>query len=383
LSITGARTLTRDEKNGPEAPRALLAAGGTGGHIWPAVAVARALEALDPPWQCRFVSGDRPVETEVYRAAGIDPTVFPVPPPSGGRWRTWLAMGPALLRARRLIRRERPNVILATGGYISAPVALAGWMARVPTVLLEPNSIPGRVTRRLASKVSAVAVSDSAAGERLRAKRIEVTGNPLTWRRSELDRDAARRNLGVPEGSVCLLVVGGSQGAKTLNGLVVDLVKRWAVESPETPMHLIWVTGSRNLDEIREQTSTLDPRPSTLALFGHLWPLTDALGAADLVVSRAGAGAVADLAEAGLPSVLLPLPIALDDHQRANARRLVEAEAAVIFDERSQSGEEFVSLVTGLIADRSRRAAMAEAARSVAQPEAAKRVAELMVALGK
>ncbi|MBN1475334.1 UDP-N-acetylglucosamine--N-acetylmuramyl-(pentapeptide) pyrophosphoryl-undecaprenol N-acetylglucosamine transferase [Candidatus Sumerlaeota bacterium] len=363
--------------------RALLAAGGTGGHIWPAVAVAQALESLDPPWRCRFVSGDRPVETEVYRAAGIGPAVFPVPPPSGGRWRTWLAMGPALLRARRLIRRERPHVILATGGYISAPVALAGWMARVPTVLLEPNSIPGRVTRRLAPKVSAVAVSDPAAGERLRAKRIEVTGNPLTWSRSDLDRETARRNLGVPENSVCLLVVGGSQGARTLNGLVMDLLKRWAADPPSPPVHLIWITGSGNLDGVREQVSTLDPRPSNLALFGHLWPMTEALAAADLVISRAGAGAVADLAEAGLPSILLPLPIALDDHQRANARRLVEAEAAVIFDERSQSGEEFASLVTALIGDRPRRASMAEAARSVAQPDAARRVAELMVELGK
>jgi UDP-N-acetylglucosamine--N-acetylmuramyl-(pentapeptide) pyrophosphoryl-undecaprenol N-acetylglucosamine transferase len=364
-----------------QGPRILLAAGGTGGHIWPAVAVARELERRRPPWHCRFVAGDRPVEAEVYRAAGLTPDVIRVPPPRRARWRTWAAMGPALSRARRLIRHERPDVILGTGGYVAAPVAVAAWMARRPTVLLEPNALPGRVTRLLAPHVAAVALADPAAEARLRAKRVVVTGNPLSWTPNDLDRARARERWGIAAEVVCLLVLGGSQGARSLNDTVRWVAERWREDPPPRPVHLIWMAGSANLEEICGRVSTLDIRPSNLDLHGHLWPLTDALAAADLVVSRAGAGAVADLAAAGKPSVLIPLPTALDDHQRANAQRLVDVGAAVLFDERSQTPLDLFALLRELIADERRRSNMAAAAATRAMPDAAARVADLLTQL--
>ncbi len=355
----------------------VFAAGGTGGHIWPAVAVARALRARHPAWRFHFVSGDRPVEGEVYRAAEVEPSVFHVPAPGQGRWRTWLAMAPALLRAMRLLRRLRPDAVLSTGGYVAAPVAVAAWLRRCPTVLLEPNAVAGRVTRRLAPRVAAVALADPAAERGLRARRTAVTGNPLTWSPDDLDRAAARQRWGIPDDAVCVLVVGGSQGAKRLNGLMEEVVAAWRETPPSSPVHVIWLTGSANLAEIGAPSGGA----VTLHLHGHLAPMTDALAAADLAVTRAGAGAVADVSAAGLPCVFLPLPIALDDHQRANARRLVEAGAAVIFDERREDGAALTALLGDLLGDRTRRAEMAAAARSLAAPEAAGRVADLLVDL--
>jgi UDP-N-acetylglucosamine--N-acetylmuramyl-(pentapeptide) pyrophosphoryl-undecaprenol N-acetylglucosamine transferase len=369
---------------GSDRPAALFAAGGTGGHIWPAIAVARELMRRDPRWECRFVSGDRPVEIEVYEAAKVTPTVFHVPKPSQGRWRTWLAMGPMILRARRLLRDLKPRVILSTGGYVAAPVAVAGWLRGVPTILLEPNAVPGRVTRRLAPRVAAVAVADPMAKKALpRARRVEVTGNPLPWSASDLDVAAARAKWGISDGSLCLLVVGGSQGAKVLNGLMIEAVSAWNRTPPPRPVHVLWMTGSANVDEVMSRATGNGQRATTLRLTlrGHHAPFSEALAAADLVVSRSGAGAVAEIAAAGLPSVLLPLPIALDDHQRANAKRLVDAGAAVVFDERSQGGEQLVPLLNELLADPSRLARMAEAARSQAAPEAANRVVQMMMEL--
>jgi UDP-N-acetylglucosamine--N-acetylmuramyl-(pentapeptide) pyrophosphoryl-undecaprenol N-acetylglucosamine transferase len=363
----------------PEAARrtALFAAGGTGGHIWPAVAVARALEARGSRWRCHFVAGDRPVEIDVYRTAGIEPITFHVPHPGQGRWRTWLAMPMALIRALWRLLRLRPHVILSTGGYVAAPVAVAARIMRIPTVLLEPNAIPGRVTRHLAGGVAAVALADPRAGAFLKARRLVESGNPLVWRREELDRPAARAKWGVDPDAVCVLVVGGSQGANALNDLVMALITRWGANPPR-PVHLVWATGIANEAGIRQRLSRLEQQHPSVRLHGHLWPLTEAFAAADLVLSRAGAGAVADLAEAGRASVLLPLPIALDDHQRANAQRLVEAGGAVIFDERKQGEDEFVALVSALVEDEEHRESMAKAAAALRQPEAATQIAELM-----
>lgn len=357
--------------------RALFAAGGTGGHIWPAVAVSRALRSHDPRWQCHFVGGDRPVEAEVYAAAGVSPAVIHVPPPSAGRWRTWLAMMPAILRARRLIRTLRPHVVLSTGGYVAAPVAAAAWWAGIPCLLLEPNAVPGRVTRRLARRVAAVALADSAAARLLRARRVEVTGTPVMWRPAELNRPAARAKWGIPEHALCLLVAGGSQGARRVNDLVVETVLAWRAAPPPVEVHVLWAAGSANVQAVR---GTLGDAagPVAIHLHGHLSPFAEALAAADLVVSRAGAGSVAEIALAGLPSLLLPLPSALDDHQRANARRLVDAGAAVLFDERTGTPHQFRLALEHLLAGRAAREAMAAAARAQAQPGAAEAVAALM-----
>lgn len=365
----------------PDRPVALFAAGGTGGHIWPAVAVARVLGRRVPPWECHFVSGDRPVEREVYAAAGLAPEVMRLPRPGGGRWRTWLAMPGALLWAWRLLGRVRPDVILSTGGYVAAPVAAAAWLRGIPAVLLEPNAVPGRTTRALMRRVSAVAIADAAAAARVRARRVEVTGNPLTWSPADLDRAAARARWGIAEETVCLLVTGGSQGARALNELVLGMLAAWQREPPPQPMALLWMAGTANVADIETRVNELRLARVAIHLRGHIAPFFEALAAADIVVSRAGAGSVAEIALAGLPSILLPLPIALDDHQRANARPLVEAGAAEIFDERRQGPAEFRVLVERLVADPARRARMAAAARALAIPDAAERVAGLMADL--
>lgn len=368
----------------PDTHLALFAAGGTGGHIWPAVAVARALAKADSTWECRFIAGDRPVETEVYRAAEIAPIVFHVPPPSGGRWRTWLAMGPALLRARKLIKQWKPSVAVCTGGYVSAPVALAATMLGVPTIMVEPNAIPGRVTRKLAKRVDVIALADPTAKEHLaQAKRCEVTGIPLMWSRDDLNRANARRELGVDDDALCLLIVGGSQGARKLNSLIGDVLNRWRESPPGRKVHLIWIAGSGNVDEVRRAQGDSSHDNVKVDIHGHVWPLTNSYAAADLVISRAGAGTVAEIAVAGVPSILLPLPIALDDHQRINARRLVEQGAARIFDERIEKAPQLDALLSELIADDDRLSHMASAARDQSLGNAAVKVAELAMAISR
>jgi UDP-N-acetylglucosamine--N-acetylmuramyl-(pentapeptide) pyrophosphoryl-undecaprenol N-acetylglucosamine transferase len=277
-------------------------------------------------------------------------------------------------QAAALLLRRRPASILTTGGYVAIPVLLAAAALRIPSVLWEGNVIPGKSARVVARMASAVALSHAATAEHLAAARTFVTGTPI---RSvdAVDRLAARARFRVPPGERLLLVFGGSQAVRRLNGAVAEALPR-LVER----VHVLHVTGDAGYAAALAQRETL-PEAVRDRYQPHPFlrdEMTDALAAADLAVGRAGASTLAEAAAFGLPLAIVPYPHA-SGHQRANAEAHVAAGAGILIEDAAFDGEELLRTAE-LLSDVTRHAQMSAAARAVARPHAADAVADLVLA---
>ena len=360
---------------------AVVAGGGTAGHVLPALAVARALVARDhPAGTIRFVGSARGLEARLVPEAGLHVTLLP----GRGIARRLtvdnvgaaVGLARAVGRATRLLARWRPSVVLSVGGYASVPCAMAAAALRVPLVLHEQNAVPGLANRVAGRFARASAVSY----EGTPLPRAVVTGNPvrsevLAVDRSPDGRRKARAELGLPADAGVVAVFGGSLGARRINEAVLGLVGRWADRSGVAVRHAV---GSRDWADVAARF----PRPPEGGLayqpveYEERMPLL--LAAADVFVCRAGGTTVAELAVAGVAAVLVPLPGAPNDHQTANAAALVRAGAAVLVPDAELTPERLAAELEPLLAEPVRLAAMGEAARGVARPDAADRVAALL-----
>jgi UDP-N-acetylglucosamine--N-acetylmuramyl-(pentapeptide) pyrophosphoryl-undecaprenol N-acetylglucosamine transferase len=358
---------------------AIIAGGGTAGHVVPGLAVAHALVARGHPAESiHWVGGRRWTEGDVVRAAGFEATLLPgrgiqrrvTTDNIGAVW----GLSQAGAQALSLVRARRPAVVLAMGGYASVTCALAAAAQRVPLVVAEQNAVPGASNRLVGRFAKACAVPFP--GTPL--PRAVVTGNPvrseiLAVDRSPAGRAAARAALGLPEDRTVLAVFGGSLGALRLNNAVLGAFATWGRRSDLAVRHVV---GERDWSLVTGEPPQLD------GLFWQPVRYDDqrelSLAAADLAVSRAGGNTVAELAAVGLPSILVPLPGAPGDHQTANARHLADAGAAVLVADGELSAARLVREVDGLLGDAGRLAKMAEAARRVGRRDAADAVAQLV-----
>ncbi len=353
----------------------IFAGGGTGGHLFPGIAVARELLRREPDARLLFVGSDKDLELSILVRNRFEHRALPVE--SLGtlkrrpvffvtrNWRAWNV-------ARRLIRDERPSVVIGLGGYASAPVVWAANRAGVPVVLLEQNVIPGRTTRWLARSAAVVCVSFPEASGRLPNKtRIEVTGNPVRREIADLHANRPAQNTGQQRE---LLVLGGSQGADSLNEAVTTAAS--LLRDELSAWRIVHQAGPRQVEMIRAAYERLSLAATVEPFFDEM---AERYRTASLVISRAGATTLAELTCCGLPMVLLPYPHAADDHQRANAKSLRDRGAAVIVEHHANAVETAAELairLQSLLADPIRRELMATAARSAACPEAAAAVAD-------
>jgi undecaprenyldiphospho-muramoylpentapeptide beta-N-acetylglucosaminyltransferase len=369
---------------------AMISGGGTAGHVVPGLAVAAALvERGHDPTTIHYVGSERGVERTMVPAAGFALTLLP----GRGIQRrltvdnlgATLGLVRAMVRAVQLVRRDRPRVLLALGGYASVPAALGAALFRVPIVVAEQNAVPGAANRLVARFAKASAVSF--AGTAL--PRAVVTGNPVRNEVRTVDADArsaARRALGMGDDERVLVVAfGGSLGARRINDAVVALAESWEARSDITLRHVVgerdWDFYAPRLAEIDERRRAREDagRPALqydAVRYEHDMPTVYA--AADLVLCRAGASTVAELAVVGLPSVLIPLPGAPGDHQTANARAMVAAGGARLLPDSETTSASVGAVLDELVVDRAARASMARGARTLARPDAAARVADLL-----
>ena len=282
----------------------------------------------------------------------------------------WLALA-AVPRAMRILRRRAAQVVIGGGGYTAGPVAIAAWLLRIPVLLTEADSHLGMANRLAAPFARRVALAFPIEGRD--DDKYVVTGRPVGADVRGATRVAGRMALGIADDVRCVLVAGGSQGARTINRAVSDAYG----DGP--PFELIHIAGAGQIDEVRgwlaERTPGLRYR-----LLGYVDNFHDAVAAADVVVSRSG-GSVFELAAIGRAAILVPYPYATADHQTANARWLVDAGAAVLVPDAECTGERIAELVDELLGDPARRAAMEVAARAVARPDAAERIAEAALEL--
>jgi UDP-N-acetylglucosamine--N-acetylmuramyl-(pentapeptide) pyrophosphoryl-undecaprenol N-acetylglucosamine transferase len=357
------------------APRfALITGGGTGGHVYPALALADALVSRGHPRaSIRFLGARRGLEARAVPEAGYEIDLLPArgfqrgltPRHLVDNVRMVFAMIVATVEALRVVRRLRPQVVVGVGGYASLPGVLAARLFRIPTVIHEQNAVPGLANRVAARLGARVAVS--LPGTQLRG--AVVTGNPVRASVMSVTREPTDRAM--------VGVVGGSLGSPRLNDAALDLYDRWRARGDVCVRH---IAGPKHYDQARTRLERLRRPDDALAfeLVAYEDHMESLYGHAALAVCRAGAVTVSELAAAGVPSVLVPWPGAADDHQTGNARAMEAVGAAVLLPDAQCDGARLVAVAGELLADPDRLTMMSQAARSVARPDAADRLADLV-----
>jgi UDP-N-acetylglucosamine--N-acetylmuramyl-(pentapeptide) pyrophosphoryl-undecaprenol N-acetylglucosamine transferase len=352
----------------------LIAGGGTGGHVFPAVAVAEALQrAADV--DVIFCGTARGVEARVVPARGWKLEKLDVGPMKGGgpvrAVRGGMVAARATLRAFGLVRRLQPRAVLSVGGYAAGPVSLAAALLGVPVAVLEPNLVAGLANRLLAPFAKRAYVAWDEAGAPFSADARRLFGVPL--------REGFERVPYVPRGTARVLVMGGSLGAAALNERLPSAMAIAARRLPS--VEVLHQAGRDHDDEVRRRYEREGvPRATVVAFIDDV---AGAIAAADLVVARAGAGSVAELAAVGRAAVLVPFPFAADDHQARNAEAHASAGGAVCLRQEAATPEALARAIVSLLADDAARARMASAAGSRGRPRAARDVADDLLALSK
>lgn len=341
--------------------KVLIVAGGTGGHIYPGIAVAKEILRRDSESEVLFVGTARGLETKIVpdngfqlsliKSAGLKNVGF------AGKLKGLFILPKSFLEARRLIKDFQPDVVVGAGGYVSGPVLLMAALMRVPTLVMDSNALPGFTNRRLAPFVTKAALTFEEALPFFGKKGI-VTGNPV---RKEFFEIAPK-----PRGEkVNLLIFGGSQGARAINNAMGDALSKL----PADKLQITHQTGEFDFEKLKEIYSRssftdADVRP-------YISNMVDEFAKADLVICRAGATTCAELSAAGRAAIMIPLPTAADDHQRKNAEALEKAGAAKMILQRDLSGESLANEILDLINSPEKISAMETATKKLARSDAA------------
>ncbi len=347
--------------------RLLVTGGGTGGHIYPALALARAFLEGGGDREVRFVGSRRGLESTLVPEAGLPFSALPIRGFRGkglvDRLLFLLELLPATFGALRILRGFRADAVVATGSFASLPLLLAARLVGRPYFLQEQNSVPGRVIALFAPGARALFLAYPEASERLspRPPRF-LAGNPL---RTEFLQLAASRRSEREPGPLRLLAFGGSRGARRLNAALREALPRLM---PERELEVVVQTGEAELEETRRALAGCG---SGLRVDAYLHDMPRQMARADLVIARAGAMTLAEITLLGLPAILVPFPFAVDDHQTANAKALVDAGAAEMIVDSELDGSRLLAVLQPLLDESERREAMAAASASLGRPDAA------------
>lgn len=355
--------------------RIWLAAGGTGGHIYPALEVRRALAEAAPGLSISCFCGNRPGELAIYRNHGIEPTILPL---SGRRrgaleqFRFGLQFLSAARQCRSAAALERPRAAVGFGGYPSVPVLWAARRAGAVTMIQEQNALPGLANRLLARGAARIFAGLPVTEGGFPPDKLRVTGNPV---RAELlrrvDPAEARRQLGLPAEGRVVLCFGGSLGARGLNELILKALESKAARR----WHWLWAAGPDHFEQLERERGTRPGLAESVTLVPYLTEMAEAYAVADVVICRAGAITLAELAALGKPSILVPLPTSAKDHQRANARRFQDEGAGVLVEEKdAEAGQKIVTCLEQFERDCDKLTALGEAARRLGHPGAAREI---------
>ena len=346
----------------------LIMAGGTGGHVFPALAVAAELRAQGVP--VVWLGTAAGLEARVVPAAGITLEHLSVRGLRGKRLRGWIAapwmLARAVLQARKILRRHRPRAVLGMGGYAAGPGAIAARLSGIPLLIHEQNAVAGFTNRMLAPLATRVMTGFT--GVFADSAKLEFTGNPVRAAIGQVPPPEARHRA---NGPLRLLVLGGSQGARALNEIVPQALAR--LDKAQRPE--VWhQAGPKSLDEAQAAYRAAGVEARVAPFIENM---AEAYEWADLAICRSGALTVAELAAVGLPAVLVPFPFAVDDHQTANARYLTEQDAAVLCQQDHLTPERLAQTLHEVLGDRDHLLTMAQRARALGRPDAAVRVAAL------
>ena len=362
--------------------RIIVSGGGTGGHIFPALSIADAIKRKYPAAKILFVGADNRMEMQRVPDAGYDIVGLPI---AGFDRKNllknikvlWLILKSQRM-AKKIIKDFAPQVAVGVGGYASGPTLKMAASMNIPTLIQEQNSYAGVTNKILAKKAKVICVAYDGMERFFPHEKIKLTGNPV--RKSLIDmrsnRSEALRGMGIEEGKKCVLIVGGSLGARSINESIVaqlDLIKA------NSDIQFVWQTGKLYFEEMKQRVAVAG-KPENLTITDFVSNMADALSAADLVVSRAGAGSISEFALLGKAVILVPSPNVSEDHQTKNAMALVEKDAAIYVAD-ANAKEELVAKAIETVKDESKIASLEENIEKMGRPNAAEEIAEEVMML--
>ena len=362
--------------------RIIVSGGGTGGHIFPALSIADAIKRKYPAAKILFVGADNRMEMQRVPDAGYDIVGLPI---AGFDRKNllknikvlWLILKSQRM-AKKIIKDFAPQVAVGVGGYASGPTLKMAASMNIPTLIQEQNSYAGVTNKILAKKAKVICVAYDGMERFFPHEKIKLTGNPV--RKSLIDmrsnRSEALRGMGIEEGKKCVLIVGGSLGARSINESIVaqlELIKA------NSDIQFVWQTGKLYFEEMKQRVAAAG-KPENLTITDFVSNMADALSAADLVVSRAGAGSRSEFALLGKAVILVPSPNVSEDHQTKNAMALVEKDAAIYVAD-ANAKEELVAKAIETVRDESKIASLEENIEKMGRPNAAEEIAEEVMML--
>ncbi|MDU4959739.1 MAG: undecaprenyldiphospho-muramoylpentapeptide beta-N-acetylglucosaminyltransferase [Sporomusaceae bacterium] len=368
--------------------RILISGGGTGGHIYPALAIVKALERLAEPAEIVFVGTQEGLESDIVPKEGYQLLTIQV----GGlerrlSWRNVQTLARTLggvWQSRAILRRFQPDIVIGTGGYVCGPVLLMASLLNIPSLIQEQNAIPGITNRILARFADRIAVGYAEAIPRFAAtSKTVVTGNPIRDDVMAISREQGQQELGLDPDKLTILISGGSRGAQSINKAAIPVVKALASRPGIQLLHVTGKNDYNNIVGLYNQAGIEPGKNGNISIRPYLYNMPHALAAADLAVFRAGAIGLAELTARGIPAILVPYPYAAENHQEHNARVLEANGAAVVIRDAELNGDALLAAMEDLLADPQKRLAMARASKSMGRPEAAARIAELAVSLAR
>jgi UDP-N-acetylglucosamine--N-acetylmuramyl-(pentapeptide) pyrophosphoryl-undecaprenol N-acetylglucosamine transferase len=349
--------------------RVIIAGGGTGGHLFPGIAVARDIERRKPGSKILFVGAEQGIETRIVPKEGFELRTLPVGGIKGlgitRQIRNLAGMMGGVFKARGILRQFKPDVVIGVGGYASFPVLSAAILGGYPRVIMEQNAIPGLANRVLGKWVNFAAVTD-ARTQSYFGKRAVVTGNPI---RPEFKSIPSKLHAA----PYTVLIFGGSQGAQSINRAVIEALDN--LSDWKDRVKFVHQTGERQLDDVKRAYSSKGFDADVRTFFNNFH---EQYAAADLIVSRSGATTVAEIKAAGRTAILIPFPFATDDHQTKNAQAMVDEDAALLIRNSDLNGKRLADTIRELLGNADRLTTIEKNARRIAILDAEARIVDLV-----
>jgi len=358
--------------------RVVISGGGTGGHIYPGIALAKALLQLKPEMKILFIGGKGQRESRIIPDSGFDFApilVQGLPRKLSLKWIKFFIKVPAgFFKSLVILSRFKPDVVIGTGGYVCGPVILAAWILRKLTAIQEQNTVPGITNRILGRLVGEIYVPFEEAVKFFPQEKTRITGNPV---RSEIATTPdSREKLGLDKNKLTISFLGGSQGARSINVAAIDALKLLSEFTSE--IQIIHQTGESDFSMVKE---AYDKSPFKAIVQPFYPKIEEVYAATDLAVCRSGAMTLAEITARGLPAILVPYPYAASDEQTFNAKALENKGAAIMIKDSKLTGEFLANTITSLIKDKNRLSNMANKSKSLGKPDAAQEIAQSVISL--